>query len=86
MDALYNEHGEYSYSGGWNMQALMAFIIGVLPCLPGYLAVAGIISKDSVPDFLEGLFSFGWFFSLLVAGIYYYVMAGKQYKLRGATA
>jgi NCS1 family nucleobase:cation symporter-1 len=60
--------------------------VGVLPCLPGYLAVAGIVSKEAMPTFLIDLFSFGWFFSLFVSGVVYYLSASRQPKLKGVTA
>lgn len=75
---LYARGGAYEYSGGWNTQALIAFALGVLPCLPGYLAVSGVIAKDSLPPLMLSLFDFGWFFSLAVAGAYYYLTAPKQ--------
>lgn len=86
VDELYDTNGSYTYSSGWNLKALLAFALGVLPCLPGYLAVAGIVAKDSVPSFLIDLFSFGWFFSLFVAGVVYYIGMSRQQKLRGVTA
>lgn len=74
---LYKRGGEYEYSNGWNVQALIAFALGVLPCLPGYLVVSGWVAKESVAPALVGLFDFGWFFSLAVAGTYYYFTAKK---------
>lgn len=78
IDDLYRRGGEYEYSGGWNIHALIAFVLGVLPCLPGYLAVSGVIDAKSVSPLLLGLFDFGWFFSLFVAGVYYYLTAKKK--------
>jgi len=75
VDDLYRRNGDYEYSGGWNTQALIAFALGVLPCLPGYLVVSGVLDKASVNASLVGLFDFGWFFSLVVAGTYYFVTA-----------
>ena len=77
INELYVRGGAYEYSGGWNMQALTAFLIGVLPCLPGYLVVSGVLPKESVPALLVSLFDFGWFFSLFVAGAYYGLTAKK---------
>jgi NCS1 family nucleobase:cation symporter-1 len=79
LDDLYKRGGAYEYSGGWNVQAVIAFVLGVLPCLPGYLAVSGVIAKDGVPPLLLGLYDFGWFFSLAVAGLYYYLTAPKKH-------
>jgi len=78
LDDLYRRGGDYEYSNGWNMHALIAFALGVLPCLPGYLAVSGLVAKEAVPPLLLGLFDFGWFFSLFVAGTYYYLTAKKR--------
>ena len=75
---LYRRGGEYEYSNGWNMRAIFAFLLGVLPCLPGYLAVSGIVEQAAVPALLLGLFDFGWFFSLTVAGTCYYLTAQKR--------
>jgi NCS1 family nucleobase:cation symporter-1 len=77
IDDLYRRGGKYEYSGGWNPQALIAFALGVLPCLPGYLVVSGVLDKASVNASLVSLFDFGWFFSLFVAGAYYLVTAKR---------
>ncbi len=77
VEALYQSHGAYSYHGGWNLHALIAFALGVLPCLPGYLAVSGVLDPERVPSLWRNVFDFGWFFSLAVAGLYYYLTAPK---------
>ncbi|MCY4745144.1 NCS1 family nucleobase:cation symporter-1 [Pelomonas sp. UHG3] len=69
---LYRRGGAYEYSGGWNGRALLALALGVLPCLPGYLVVSGVLDKASVAPALVTLFDFGWFFSLAVSGTVYY--------------
>ena len=78
VDDLYARGGDYEYSGGWNAKALIAFVIGVLPCLPGYLAVSGVIGKEGMSPLLLSLFDFGWFFSLAVSGIVYYLSMPKK--------
>ena len=77
VEDLYVRGGRYEYTNGWNMHAVAAFVLGVLPCLPGYLAVSGVVSADSVGAFWKTLFDFGWFFSLSVASVYYYLTAKK---------
>lgn len=71
LEDLYRRGGAYEYSGGWNWRAVIAFVLGVLPCLPGYLVVSGLLDKASVAPWLLSLFDFGWFFSLAVAGLVY---------------
>jgi len=78
VDDLYRRGGEYEYRNGWNPQALVAFLLGVLPCLPGYLAVSGVVDMAGMPAFWLTLFDSGWFFSLAVAGGYYYLSAKKK--------
>ena len=78
VDDLYRRGGEYEYTGGWNLHALIAFFLGVLPCLPGYLAVSGVVDKAGMPAVWLTLFDSGWFFSLAVAGTYYYLTAKKK--------
>lgn len=69
---LYRRGGEYEYSSGWNLRALIALALGVLPCLPGYLAVSGVVDKAAVAPWMISLFDFGWFFSLAVSGTVYF--------------
>lgn len=77
VDELYKLDGDYGYSNGWNWKAVIAFALGVLPCLPGYLVVSGLLDRAAVPAGLITLFDFGWFFSLAVAGLVYYLSSPK---------
>ncbi|GKT21359.1 NCS1 family nucleobase:cation symporter-1 [Acidovorax sp. SUPP3334] len=78
VDDLYRRGGEYEYTNGWNLHALVAFLLGVLPCLPGYLAVSGVLDKATMPGVWLALFDAGWFFSLAVAGTYYFLTAKRR--------
>ncbi|MFC6669871.1 NCS1 family nucleobase:cation symporter-1 [Marinobacterium aestuariivivens] len=69
---LFRSDGQYSYRNGWNPAALIAFTLGVLPNLPGFLHVAGFI--DSVPLFFSTLYTYAWFVGLLIAGGVYLVL------------
>ena len=35
-------NGRYRYSGGWSIAAIAAFVVAVLPNLPGFLAQVGV--------------------------------------------
>ena len=83
---LYRRGGEYEYSGGWNPRALIALALGVLPCLPGYLVVSGVVDKASVAPTLVTLFDFGWFFSLAVSGTVYYLSMLRRVAAQGVPA
>ena len=69
LDDLYVRGGRYEYTGGWNLAAVLALVLGVAPCLPGYLVVSGVLERGAVAPFWVSLFDFGWFVSLLIAGL-----------------
>ena len=85
-DDLYRRGGDYEYTGGWNLRAIVALLLGVLPCLPGYLAVSGVIDKAAVPAGLVTLFDFGWFFSLAVSGTVYILSMPRRPAAQGVPA
>jgi len=74
IDALYQREGEYSYSHGYNLKAIIAFILGVLPNLPGFLVQIKVCSPDSVFEFLVPLYHYAWFIGLFISGISYGLM------------
>jgi NCS1 family nucleobase:cation symporter-1 len=64
--ALYDEHGEYRYEGGWNVNALIATGIGSVfsTILPNFTSL--------LPAWWG---TYGWFFGVLIGGGVYWVMA-----------
>jgi len=83
---LYRRGGEYEYSNGWNPRAIVALLLGVLPCMPGYLVVSGVLDKATVAPALVSLFDFGWFFSLAVSGTIYFVSMPRRTAAQGVPA
>jgi NCS1 family nucleobase:cation symporter-1 len=77
---LFDEDGEYSYSGGWNVAAVVALLVGVLPNLPGFLHTAFPASFPGVPVFFNTLYTYAWFVGLVLAALVY----GSWMKLRGS--
>ncbi|HYM80438.1 MAG TPA: NCS1 family nucleobase:cation symporter-1 [Candidatus Limnocylindria bacterium] len=68
---LYRRGGRYEYAGGFNPAALVAFVLGVAPCVPGFLAQAFPTSFGDVPSFWKGLYSYAWFLGFAVAAVAY---------------
>ena len=64
--ALYQEHGEYRYEGGWNVNALIAAAIGSVfsTFLPNLTTV--------LPPWWN---TYGWFFGVVIGGGVYWVAA-----------
>ncbi|KAH7553479.1 hypothetical protein ACOSQ2_030105 [Xanthoceras sorbifolium] len=72
-------HGAYYYSGGYNLAAIAALIMGILPVVPGLLQKVGLIS--TVPETLVIIYNNAWFFSFFSAGFLYWFLSrfnGKQ--------
>ena len=69
--ALYDPDGRYRYSGGWSLVAIAAFVLAVIPNLPGFLAQVGWIDPASVPPFLIGVYGFAWFVGFAIAFVAY---------------
>ena len=70
---LYEHRGEYTYSGGFNIIALLALVLGIAPSVPGFLGTVGLFSAESVGPFLMGLYSYAWFIGFAVALAVYWI-------------
>lgn len=59
--------------GGWNVCAIVAVLLGVLPCLPGLLASVGV--PISMAPVFSTIYDFAWFVGVAVSsGVYYGLM------------
>jgi NCS1 family nucleobase:cation symporter-1 len=72
--ALYDPKGIYSYCGGWSLVAITAFVVAVLPSLPGFLAQVGCINPAHVPGIFLSLYSFAWFAGFAIAFVAYLIL------------
>jgi len=70
---LYVEGGKYSYGNGWNPVAVAAFVVGVLPNVPGFLNAAFPALLPNVPGVFKVIYTYAWFVGLAVAAIVYRV-------------
>jgi len=71
VDDLYRHDGIYQYNSGFNRVAIIAFVIGVLPSVAGFLAAIHIVQNDSFPEWLIHLYNYSWFVGFAVAAIVY---------------
>ncbi|MDE2429029.1 MAG: NCS1 family nucleobase:cation symporter-1 [Burkholderiales bacterium] len=72
--ALYQENGQYTYNNGWNSVAVIAFVVGVLPNIPGFLNAAFPASFPAIPDMLKTIYTYAWFVGLMLSGTVYMVL------------
>ncbi|MGA2244100.1 MAG: NCS1 family nucleobase:cation symporter-1 [Verrucomicrobiota bacterium] len=74
--ALYHSHGDFRFTNGFSLVALLALIVGALPSLPGFLVNVKLLSASSVPSFLAHLYNYAWFVGFAVAFVVY--IAGRK--------
>ncbi|KAK7546385.1 NCS1 nucleoside transporter [Phyllosticta paracitricarpa] len=70
LSSLYDPHGIHRYFYGVNFRAIVAFICGIVPNMPGLAAACG---ATGVPDGATYLYSLSWLVSTLVAASVYWV-------------
>jgi nucleobase:cation symporter-1, NCS1 family len=73
---LYRPNGRYWFSNGFNLRALGAVAIGVIPVIPGFLHAAttkgGVVAD---PNFLDQLYRYGVFVAFGLAAVSYYLLS-----------
>ena len=80
VTALYQPDGEYRFTKGFSVVALVALIVGALPSLPGFLVHVKVIKAEFVPSFIAHLYHYAWFIGFAVAfGVY---LAGRRLTSR----
>ncbi|WP_414691787.1 NCS1 family nucleobase:cation symporter-1 [Noviherbaspirillum sp.] len=75
-DALFRADGEYGYANGWNLRAVIALVLGVLPNLPGFFKAAGFVG--SVAPVFEVLYTYAWFVGLAISAVVYYLLMPRK--------
>jgi NCS1 family nucleobase:cation symporter-1 len=65
VDDLYRRGGVYEYCRGVNWIAIAAFVAGVLPNLPGFIAA---VSGSAASPLFATLYDWAWFVGFLFAG------------------
>jgi NCS1 family nucleobase:cation symporter-1 len=64
---LYRTDGEYRFTGGVSMVAVVALIAGILPSLPGFFVQIHPAAASDVPAFFVQLYNYAWFIGFAVA-------------------
>jgi len=74
VEDLYREDGQYSYRKGWNAAALVAFVLGVLPNIPGFLNAAFPSAFPDVGEGFKTIYTYAWFVGIAISALVYGVM------------
>jgi NCS1 family nucleobase:cation symporter-1 len=76
LTALYQADGEYRFTNGFSVVALVALVVAVLPSLPGFLEEVKVLKVGVVPKSLADLYHYAWFVGFAVAFVVY--LAGRK--------
>jgi len=74
VNALYRADGEYRYTNGFSIVAIVALIVAILPNLPGFLVMVKLIDASAVPAFFVRLYDYAWFVGFAIAFVVYLVL------------
>jgi len=80
VNALYQSNGEYRFSRGVSVVAIISFVGGALPSLPGFLVNVNILGAASIPGFLAQLYNYAWFVGFAVAFAVYLALRNSAPK------
>jgi NCS1 family nucleobase:cation symporter-1 len=67
LRGLYDEHGEYSFTKGYSIVALISLAVGALPSLPGFLVQVKWLDAARVGSVWIRLYDYAWFVGFAVA-------------------
>lgn len=78
LPGLYRKDGPYWYAGGFNPSALVALVLGIAPCVPGFLATVSSGWKNAIPAVWVSLYHYAWFISFAISFAAYLVLTALR--------
>lgn len=71
VEQLYRHDGAYGFGNGWNMAAIVAFVAGVAPNIPGFLNAAFPGAFPDVGEAFKTIYTYAWFVGVAIAAVVY---------------
>jgi NCS1 family nucleobase:cation symporter-1 len=68
------------------MVAITAFVLGVLPSLPGFLIKISVLDTADVPPVLMHLYDYAWFVGFAIAFVVYLALRKLSSKADASAA
>jgi NCS1 family nucleobase:cation symporter-1 len=81
LEDLFKLEGEYTYFKGWNLKAFFALTVGIIPNIPGFLIVVGLVSSNLFSAWINRLYDYAWFISFLIS-FFVYIVIMKNSKIK----
>ena len=87
LNDLYTFGGIYKYSNGFNLNALAAIILGILPNVPGFLVQITLLDRETVWPWITGIYNYAWFAGFFISGLVYFILmrntSSENFKQKG---
>jgi NCS1 family nucleobase:cation symporter-1 len=78
---LFQLKGRYTYSGGFNLRALVALVVAIAPVVPGFLHAATTPGGQVAnPNFFDTLYTYAWFVTFAIGFVLYYVLMQGNFR------
>lgn len=71
-EQLYIKGGKYWYKHGFNIKSIIAFVCGVVPCVPGFLNSVDLIKTT---NFFIDLYDYSWFIGFIISFVIYSILS-----------
>ncbi len=78
LNDLYDTKGIYRFSNGFNTNAILALVIGIIPNVPGFLTTIKVVEMDVFPEWISGLYHYAWFVGFGISGLVYWLLMKKE--------
>ncbi|MGC4041128.1 MAG: NCS1 family nucleobase:cation symporter-1 [Flavobacterium sp.] len=78
VDDLYSANGIYSFSKGFNANAIIALLIGILPNVPGFFATIKVLPAELFPGWILAVYHYAWFVGFGISGVVYWLLMRKR--------
>ena len=85
VNEMYTENGMYSFNKGFNISAVLALLLGILPNVPGFLKQVKAITGTTFPAWITHLYDYAWFVGFFVSGITYLLLTKAHARLKRLT-
>jgi NCS1 family nucleobase:cation symporter-1 len=81
LEELFNPAGQYSYSSGFNLRAIISLVVAIAPVAPGFLRAATTKGGQVAdPNFLDTLYTYAWFVTFLIGFVVYFMLMKTDKK------
>lgn len=75
LAGLFEPDGPYSYSNGFNLRAIVALILAILPVVPGFVRAATTPGGQVAdPSLFDTIYTYAWFVTFGLGFVIYYVL------------